>query len=85
MGLDTNRAAMLGQRAEIKERLAKKKLQAESCCDTITGLVNHNLTEVGEMDIPKAAAEMDQLVALYGDIIAAQLKLDKLNRALGSV
>jgi hypothetical protein len=51
----------------------------------ISGLLNCALTEIAALDVPRAAAEMDQLVALYGDLLAARLKLDKLNRALGSV
>jgi hypothetical protein len=83
MGIDTNRAAMLGTKAELKDRIDRLIMQAESCCDSISGTLNHCLAPVEELEVPKAAAEMDQLVMIYGELIAAREQLRKINRALG--
>ncbi len=83
MAIDNNRAAMLGKRAELQDQIKRLLWQVESCCDGISGALNHLLTPVVEMEIPKAAAEMDQLVRIWAELLSARADLDKLNRALG--
>jgi len=81
--MDVERATMMGRKAGLEEQLAKLKLQAEAACGTIRVSLNPALTPVEEMDIPTAAAEMDQLVGIYAEITGIRMQLAKINKALG--
>jgi hypothetical protein len=79
---------MVGQ---MKIRLAQHEMdrtnlqiEAKGICRSISSMLVPELAEVEEMDIATAAAYMDRLVMIQGELLGLQRKIWELEKALGS-
>lgn len=82
MSLNLERAAMRGRLAEAQENRRRLRLKAEGLCSAIRAGLNTALTDVEEIEIAQAAGQMDDLVAVMGELAALQGQIARLEREL---
>lgn len=82
MSLNLERAAMRGKLAEAQEGRRRLRLKAEGFCTAIRAALNTALADVEEIEIAQAAGQMDDLVAVMGELAALQGQIARLEREL---
>lgn len=80
--MSMERAAMRGKLAELQEQQKKFMLKGEGLCTSIRTTLNTTLTPFGEMEIPQAAQQMDDLVMAWAELAKIQGDIAKLEREL---
>lgn len=80
--MDHNRAAMRGRQAELKERQHSLRLRARGQLKQLVLTVNPSLHDIEEMEIPEAAAIMDNLVLIQAELLRIRDRLAELGEAL---
>jgi hypothetical protein len=80
--LNLERAAMRGQLAENEQRRDRLRLKVDGMCQSIRQQLNTALTAVDDLDVPTAAALMDDLVASYAELTALTGRIARLEREL---
>lgn len=80
--MNLERAAMRGQLAENEQRRDRLRLKVDGMCQSIRQQLNTALTAVDDLDVPTAAALMDDLVASYAELTALTGRIARLEREL---
>lgn len=82
MTFDLERAALQGRLAEARDRADGLRLKCLARIRSIRMDLHPDLQTLDTMDIPGAADQMDELVAIWGDYIAALADIDRLKKAV---
>jgi len=77
-----NRTMMRGRLAELTEQRDRVTRKAKALCEQVLPIINPALFDVAEMDIPGAAAIMDELVMEQAKILNLGAKIEELEKAL---
>ena len=80
----SERTLMMGQLAQAEKKQAELRLKAEGLCATIRQDISPVLSDIEEMDIPRAAQMMDDLVMIHGELLVLQSRIARLNKELGN-
>lgn len=83
MTFDLERAAMQGRLAEAKDRADNLRLKCQARIRSIRMDIHPDLMPIADMDIIGAADQMDELVTLWGEYIAALADVARLQKAVG--
>ena len=80
--MDQNRAAMRGRQVELEKLQSRLRLKAKGQLKQLALTVNPSLHEIEDMDIPLAAAIMDDLVMIQAELLRTRTRLHELREAL---
>ncbi len=80
--MNTERAAMRGHLAELKEKQAKLRLLIEGDCRAVRTGLNTALTAVDDLEIPLIAQQMDQVTCAWGELAVVNSQIDRLEKEL---
>lgn len=79
----SERAILKGRLAELTGRLADDAIRAKSLCERIGVCVNPLIQEDwAEMPVAEAAALMDDLIILHGEMLATSTQLEAIKKEL---
>lgn len=82
--MSAERIMMMGKLAEAQQQRKRLLLKAEGLCSSIRQDISPVLSNVEDMDIPRASLMMDELMMAYVDILGLNNKIERLNRELGN-
>ncbi|WP_027390874.1 hypothetical protein [Chrysiogenes arsenatis] len=80
--MSIERAAMRGRLAEAKDRQQRLMLRIEGHCGAIRSGLNTALTPVADLEIPRLATFMDDLVQHWGELQAVRGEIARLEKEL---
>lgn len=80
--MNTERAAMKGHLAELKEKRDKLRLQIDGDCRAVRTGLNTAMTKVDDLEIPLVAQQMDQLTSAWAELAGVNSQIDRLEKEL---
>jgi len=80
--MNAERAQMRVKLANLNQRQKRLEMHADELCTTIRANLNTALTEIGDLLVPETAGQMDELVAVWGELQAVRSEIARLEREL---
>lgn len=80
--MSIERAALRGRLAEAQDKRLHLRLKAEGLANAIRMNVNTLLNDVEDLEVAQAAQQMDELVAVMGELAALQGQIARFDREL---
>lgn len=80
--MNLERAAMKGRLEESKAARRALDMRCEALCRGIRQDLNTMLTPVTQLEVPRAAQQMEDLTAAWGELAALDSQIARLEREL---
>ena len=80
--MNLERAAMKGRLEELKAERRALELRCEGLCRGIRQDLNTMLVPVTQLEVPRAAQQMEDLTAAWGELTALDSQISRLEREL---
>jgi len=80
--MNLERAAMKGRLEELKAERRALELRCEGLCRGIRQDLNTMLVPVTQLEVPRAAQQMEDLPAAWGELTALDSQISRLEREL---
>lgn len=80
--MNLERAAMKGRLEELKAERRALDMRCESLCRGIRQDLNTMLAPVTQLEVPRAAQQMEDLTAAWGELAALDSQISRLEREL---